>query len=219
MPVSAPGMAKGRYVLAGGAGHGLVVARAAASAGLALIGYLDIQESAFDLGLPWLGNDEQLAKLVEDGCDGFLFGIGSVDKKTALRRAQIFDKLSEIAVPGPAIIHARSNVSDAACLGPATLAARGCIVGEDVVIGTNVILNTGCSVDHHCEIGDHCHIAPGVTLSGGVKIGKRVLVGAGATVIQNIVIGDNAVIAAGAVVVNDIPDNAFATGIPAKNMF
>lgn len=216
MSVSGLKTTNGKYVLAGGAGHGLVVARAAASAGLTLIGYLDIEKSAFDLGLPWLGNDEQLPKLVDDGCDGFLFGIGSVDKATALRRAQIFEKLTLAAPPGPAIIHARSNVSDTARLGPATLAARGCIVGEDVVVGANVILNTGCSIDHHCEIGDHCHIAPGVTLSGGVKIGRRVLVGTGATVIQNISIGDNAVIAAGAVVVNDIPENALVAGVPAR---
>ena len=50
-----------------------------------------------------------------------------------------------------------------------------------------------------------CHICPGVTLTGGVKVGRGTMIGAGTTVIPGITIGAYSLIAAGSVVFVDVP--------------
>ena len=65
-------------------------------------------------------------------------------------------------------------------------------------------------------MNDFVHIGPGVTMCGGVSIGKSTLVGAGATILPNIVIGKNVIIGAGTLVNKNIPDETKVIGIPAK---
>ena len=63
---------------------------------------------------------------------------------------------------------------------------------------------------------DYAHVAPGVSLCGNVRIGKRTLIGVGSCVIPKISIGSDSVIGAGSVVVNDIPSGVIAYGNPCK---
>jgi len=77
------------------------------------------------------------------------------------------------------------------------------------------ILNTRSSIDHDCNIGNFVHIAPGVTLSGGVRVGHRSLIGVGATLIQSTTVGSDCIIAAGAVVVTDCIKAGIYVGCPA----
>ena len=68
------------------------------------------------------------------------------------------------------------------------------------------LINTGALIDHDCTIGKSCHICPGVTLSGGVRVGDRSMICSGSTVIPYKSIGANAVIGAGSIVFEDIPE-------------
>lgn len=49
-----------------------------------------------------------------------------------------------------------------------------------------------------------------------IVIGSGCFIGSGAIILGNVIIGDNVIIAAGSVVTENIPDNCFAGGIPAK---
>ena len=63
---------------------------------------------------------------------------------------------------------------------------------------------------------DGVHICPGVSLAGGVYIGKRSFVGIGSSVIQNITIGSDVNLGAGSTVVKNLPDKITAVGLPAQ---
>jgi serine O-acetyltransferase len=75
---------------------------------------------------------------------------------------------------------------------------------------------TGVVIHPSVAIGPNCMIFQQVTITGGVKIGGHVDIGAGAKIIGSVNIGDHAKIGANAVVLCDVPPGATAVGVPAK---
>ncbi|SFL72157.1 serine O-acetyltransferase [Shimia aestuarii] len=75
---------------------------------------------------------------------------------------------------------------------------------------------TGIIVHPNAVIGPNCMLMHQVTLSGAVRMGGHVDVGAGAKLLGEITIGDNVEIGANAVVTKDVPDGAVVAGIPAR---
>ena len=92
----------------------------------------------------------------------------------------------------------------------------GVVIQPSSMIGRNAIINTRASVDHDCIIGDHVHIAPGVTLSGAVRVEEGAHVGTGCTVIQGVQIGRNSTIGAGSLVLKDVPARTTVYGVPGR---
>lgn len=207
-------MERKRYVLVGGGGHANVVLRAAEAAGIDVHGYLAREQGK--LGAAYLGDDDGYPGLLDGAVQGFLFGIGSTDARSARLRAEIFDRLAYDGGEQPVVVHLAASVAPSAALGPGTVVLRAAVVGEDVVLGRNVLINTGSVVDHDTRIGDHSHIAPGCVLSGGITIGSQCLIGAGSTVIQGVLIGDGAIVGAGSVVTRDVPAGSTVAGTPAR---
>lgn len=114
------------------------------------------------------------------------------------------------------LIHPSALVSPSAIIGAGTVVMAGCQVNADARIGQHCIINTGAVVEHDCIVSDYTHIAPGVVLTGMVKVGALTLIGANSTVVPGKSIGNNCLIAAGSVVTTDIPDHAVARGNPAR---
>ena len=98
-------------------------------------------------------------------------------------------------------------------------------------IGNNVSFGLESTIDvffpELIEIGDNTIIGYRTTILtheflmnelrvGEVKIGKNVMIGANCTILPGVKIGDNAVISAQSLVNKDIPDDAFAAGVPVK---
>ncbi|MDZ5034748.1 DapH/DapD/GlmU-related protein, partial [Clostridium perfringens] len=61
-------------------------------------------------------------------------------------------------------------------------------------------------------------IAPGVTLSGGVKVGRNSHIGTNSTVIQGISIGEDSIVGAGTVIIRDVGDNIKVCGNPGREI-
>lgn len=104
----------------------------------------------------------------------------------------------------------------------------GIEIHPGATIGKGLFIDHGMGVviGETAEIGDDVMLFHGVTLGGTGKdkgkrhptIGNGVLIGAGAKVLGPIKIGDNAKIGSNSVVLKDVPANATAVGISARNI-
>ena len=104
------------------------------------------------------------------------------------------------------------------------------IYGTQISYGTQIgrgfyLPHTGgIVVNPATKIGRNCYLSHNVTIGkvhtgdkqGVPTLGNDVFVGAGAVILGNIKIGDNAAIGPNSVVINDVPDNVYVGGIPAK---
>lgn len=164
------------------------------------------------LGVPVVGIDADLVRLARElAVDRVFVAIGDNAARSAVTNRCDADGLpAETAVSRFAMVSHTATILDGAALLP------GSVVNAGTTIGRGTIVNTNASVDHDCTVGDFVHVAPGVSIAGGVRVGSGTLIGIGARVLPYLTIGARAVVGAGAVVVNDVPDGAMVTGMPAR---
>ncbi len=113
-------------------------------------------------------------------------------------------------------IHPSSQVDSLTNIGKGTVIMHLAVIMRGTSIGRHCIINTSSSIDHDCFIDNFVHVAPGVTLCGGVEVGKGTFIGAGTTIIPKIKIGSNVIIGAGSVILSNIPDNTTVVGNPGR---
>lgn len=164
-------------------------------------------------GVPVVGGDEELGRLLADGVEGACLGVGGVADNGP--RARLYERLRGLGYALPAVVHASAVVASTAEIGAATQVLAGAIVGAGARIGENVIVNTGAIVEHDCQIADHVHLATRCALGGGVRIGAGAHVGIGACVLQGVMVGPEAVVGGGAVVIRGVPPGTVVVGCPA----
>lgn len=103
-------------------------------------------------------------------------------------------------------------------IGPGSVICAGAILTTDIRLGNHVQINLDCTVGHDVEMEDFVTLAPGVHISGRVRICKGAYLGTGASVIPHVTIGPGATIGAGAVVVRDVPSGETHVGVPARSV-
>ena len=205
-----------KLVIWGASGHALVIADIIRLRGdYELIGFIDDinpnRKGAIFSGVPILGGREQLNRLFKMGIDKIILGFGDCTARLILS-----DLVHKEGFKLVTAIHPSAVIAQGVMIGSGTVVAAGTVINSGSVIGNNVIINTSSSVDHECIIADGAHIAPGVHLAGCVTVGQAAWIGIGATVIDHISIGARALIGAGSVVIDDIPNDAVAYGVPAR---
>ncbi len=101
----------------------------------------------------------------------------------------------------------------------------GITMNRSVQIGEAFhIVHSGTIFIHpEVVIGDRVGIMQNITLGTNMGpevpvIGNDVFIGAGACVLGKVHVGDGARVAANSLVINDVPEGAFAVGVPAKSM-
>jgi sugar O-acyltransferase (sialic acid O-acetyltransferase NeuD family) len=205
-------------VMIGGGGHAKVAISVIKKTGIYdIIGYTDFADNGNILGIRYLGTDDVLTILIkeyENLCAHV--GIGMTDLSG--KRQKIQESMARLPVNFPKIISPNAIVNEDVLIENGTALFDGVIVNTGTRIGKGVIVNTKASIDHDCTISDYVHIAPGVTLSGGVKIGTNCFVGTGTAVIPNIEICPNVIVGAGAAVVRNITEAGTYVGVPAKKI-
>lgn len=203
-------------IVLGAGGHAKVLIDTLLASSAVIAGIVDPDHTLAGttiLGVPVLGgdnvvNDSPLSEVQ------LVNGLGSVG--LPVKRQQLFERFKGLGYNFATVVHPSAVLASDVELGEGTQVMAGAVIQPGCRIGINSIINTRTSVDHDCIISDHVHIAPGVTMSGGVKVGKMTHIGTGATMIQGISIGSGCLVAAGAVVTKDIADGAMVRGVPAR---
>jgi serine O-acetyltransferase len=78
-------------------------------------------------------------------------------------------------------------------------------------INSNSIIGADCAIMNSCSIGVGPEEDPTI-------IGDHVWIGCNSVIMSGVTVGDNATIAAHAAVIADVPENATAFGVPARNL-
>lgn len=206
---------RGEILVYGAGGMGREVSWLATDCGYAVRCYVDDRAKPGQqvAGLPVL--DVQTARSMF-GDAVIALGIGSSggrEQATAAARAAGFEIATLVH---PSVLH-----SARVQIGEGSVICAGTILTTDVVIGDNVQVNLHCTVSHDVILEAFCTLAPGVQLSGSVRVGRRVHLGAGAIVINGtpgdpITIGEDATVGAGACVTRSIPPGTTVAGVPAR---
>ncbi len=203
-------------LIVGGGGHAKVLIDTLRLRSARIIGITEADPTKHGtevLGVRVIGDD----KTISEHAPGTLLlvnGIGSVNLPKA--RKAVFEKYKAKGFTFATIVHPSAVVAPDVVLGEGCQIMAGAVIQPGSRISMNVIVNTKASVDHDCIISDHVHISPGVTLSGGVTVGRMAHIGAGATIIQGVRVGDNCLVFAGSVVIDDVPAETQVLGVPAR---
>ena len=157
------------------------------------------------MGVPVLGNDDDLGRLRKQEVRLAVLGIGAVTEHP--RRDELFRRLKSAGFSIPNLIHPSACIEPSATLGEGNQIMAHATVGSAVRIYDNSIINSGSVVSHDSILGDNVHVAPGAILAGGVRVGRNTLIGMGVTVYLGVEIGENVTIFNGCRVNRDVPDN------------
>ncbi|ALU43233.1 NeuD/PglB/VioB family sugar acetyltransferase [Pseudoalteromonas rubra] len=137
-------------------------------------------------------------------------GIGAMPYKSL--RQKIYKRFKKDGYKFAQVIANSANISANVRLAEGVQIMQNAVVCIGSSVGENSIVNTSSTIDHDCSIGMHCHIAPGVTMSGQVRIEDGVHVATGASIINNITIGENAIVGVGASLTKSLAKNCIAYG-------
>ena len=201
-----------KIILVGFGGHARSVADSIEQAGkYQIIGYTDVKKANPDNGYSYLGRDDELTHIFENGTHLAAVTVGQLG--TDRTRHKLYERLKQIGFELPVIIDPSVMVADHVVIEEGTFVGKGAIINSNSHIGKMCIINTGALCEHDNVIGDFCHIAVRAVSSGMVTIGSNSFIGANATIIQGVNLGNEVVIGAGSVVLHDVKDKEKRYGI------
>jgi sugar O-acyltransferase (sialic acid O-acetyltransferase NeuD family) len=140
---------------------------------------------------------------------------------TPQTRQRVMEKAAAAGFEFETIIHPRVERSNWIEIGAGTVICSGNILTTNIVLGRHVQINLDCTIGHDVVMGDYATLAPGVHISGCVRLGQRVYVGTGAVIVNGtqeepIVVEDDVIIGAGACVTQSVLAGLTVVGVPAK---
>lgn len=143
-------------------------------------------------------------------------GVGS----PAVRR-QIVGRAAAMGYSFATLIHPRVERSRWIEIGDGSVICAGGILTANIRVGRHVHVNLDCTIGHDAVLEDFVTIAPGVHVSGHVRIETGAYIGTGASIINGregapLIIGAGATIGAAACVTKSVPAGATAVGVPAR---
>lgn len=201
-------------IMIGGGGHAKSMADSINSEGkYHIVGIVDPVDPKWD-DCKWLGGDEVLKQVYDDGIRTAFIGIGYMGKGDL--RQKLYDTLINIGYELPVVIDPTAVIGGKVKIGDAAYIGKAAVLNVGAKIGRAAIINTGAIIDHESSVGEFSHIAVGAKICGDVRIDDAVLIGAGSIVINGINVNSGAIVGAGAVVVDDVEETCTVVGVPAR---
>lgn len=136
--------------------------------------------------IPFLGDEELIPKLILNGIDGYIVGVGDVRLKE-----EIYYKFEKKGLKPVSAISKFAKISSYCSIGKGSTIGNGCLISAETKIGNNTFIGTNTVVEIGANIFDHCKIGSNVFIGTEVKIGKNVNIGVSSTILNNCKIGKN----------------------------
>lgn len=210
-------MGNRKLLLVGGGGHCRSVLDCVLRSGAYdAIGIVE-REGAADktvLGVPVVGYDADLPRLLADGWQYAAVTLGSIGVPT--RRRALCQQLKALGFQLPVLTDPSAVISSHAELAEGTFVGKRAVINAGSSVGVCAILNTGSVLEHDCTVGGFVHVSPGAVLCGAVQAEANAHIGAGAVVMQGVRIGHDSIIGAGSVIIRDVPADCTVVGNPGR---
>ncbi len=177
-----------------------------------------------------LDDDKELAGVTVDGAPV----LGSIDDATnyphalllvclaaGKAREAMVDRLSALGV---------HDSQYATAIDPSVQYPEGCKVGRGSILLRHVTLTTAVTLGSHVvampsvtfayddDVADFATFAAGVSLGGGVRIGRAAYLGTNSSVRERTSVGAYATVGMGAAVLSNVPDGETWVGVPAHEI-
>jgi len=160
-------------------------------------------------GWPVLGGFDVVPDIVVGDPEAFFVNLVT---GSARSRHEVGESLDLMGCRLTNLIHPSVDLTDVE-VGVGVYVQNGVFIQAGSRIADNVAINVGSVLAHESSVDKSTFIAPMVTITGEVKIGRGVLVGASACITPLLVIGDWATIGAGAVIIRDVEPGTTVVGV------
>jgi sugar O-acyltransferase (sialic acid O-acetyltransferase NeuD family) len=159
-------------VVVGGGGHAKVVISILRKLKRhRILGYTDLEDNSAAVGVPYLGSDRELAALAVGRKKlNAVLALGQVG--LGKPRYELWRRLHSPALSFPLIVSPDAIVNAGVSCADGAVVMDGAVINSGATIGRGVIVNTNSTIEHDVVLGDWVHVAPGVTMSGGVTVGR-----------------------------------------------
>ena len=161
-------------------------------------------------GAPVLGTIEDAVK--------FTHALLLVCLDSGRARESVVERLTELGL---------TESRYARAIDPTVRPPEGCRIGRgsillpnvtltaSVTLGEHVVVMPGVTFTHDDDVADFSTFAAGVSLGGGVRIGRAAYLGMNSSVRERMSVGAYATIGMGAAVLSNVPDGETWIGVPA----
>lgn len=134
-------------------------------------------------------------------------------------RSRIVDRLDDLGFPDhryATVVDSSVRIPPGCRVGAGSILLRHVTLTAGVTLGEHVVAMPGVTLTHDDVVEDFATFAAGVSLGGGVRIGRGSYLGMNASVREGVCVGANATIGMGSAVLADVPDDETWVGVPAR---
>ncbi|SEQ51441.1 acetyltransferase [Arthrobacter sp. OV608] len=103
-------------------------------------------------------------------------------------------------------------------IGRGSILLRNVTMTAAVTLGSHVVAMPSVTFTHDDDVADFATFAAGVSLGGGVRIGRAAYLGMNASVRERTSVGAYATVGMGAAVLSNVPDGETWVGVPAHEI-
>lgn len=103
-------------------------------------------------------------------------------------------------------------------IGRGSILLRNVTLTASVTLGSHVVAMPSVTFTHDDEVADFATFAAGVSLGGGVRIGRAAYLGMNSGVRERTSVGAYATVGMGAAVLSNVPDGETWVGVPAHEI-
>lgn len=176
-----------------------------------VVGYTDNKPLKENTKYPYLGNDDVLQRIFDEGVHYAAICVGYLGNSNI--RDVLYGIVKTIGFQIPAIIDKTAILADDILIGEGSYIGKGAIVNAKSNIGKMCIINSGAVIEHESHVKDFTHVSVNAVLCCNVVLEDHVFIGANATIIQDIQIHHHSRIGAGSVILKDVPKEMTVYGI------